>query len=152
MTEEFTISTTLSSEEFKQRIQKLLNKKWGIPFLYSKPVYKGEIFENSFKITSEFDNPPIVLKGKLIDDKIEVKVNWDSMKSAYKYLVFGLGFPIVFMVLFFIIYENPNSFFSYFFCIAILFAFYLFQKIIVRINYQEPNPKTIVNDLKKVLK
>jgi|TARA_B110000908_G_C9790727_1_gene244269 ribulose bisphosphate carboxylase small subunit len=32
MTEEFTLSTNLSSEEIKERIQKLLNKKWGIPF------------------------------------------------------------------------------------------------------------------------
>ncbi|MFT4646008.1 MAG: ribulose bisphosphate carboxylase small subunit [Planctomycetota bacterium] len=34
MTEEFTLSTNLSYEEIKERIQKILNKEWGIPFQF----------------------------------------------------------------------------------------------------------------------
>lgn len=149
MTEEFTIQSKLNSKEIKLRIQKLINKKWGIPFLFRKPVYKGEVFEHSFIVISIYDNPPVILKGKLIKDRIEVIIDWDSMKSAYKGLVFGLGFPIIFMLMFFIIYENPKSIWSYVFCMVLLFVFYLFQKIFVAIYYQEPNPKRIIKDLKK---
>lgn len=152
MTEEFTISTNLSSDEIKERIQKLLKKKWGIPFLFRKVIYKGEIKKDNFIINSQFDDPPIVLKGEISENIIAVKVSWDSMKKAYSGLIWGLGFPAVFMVMFFIIYDNPKSVLSYIFCSILFLAFYIFQKIFVFLQYQEPNPKGIIKDVKKALR
>lgn len=80
MTKEFTISTNLSSDEIKERIQKLLNKKWGIPFLFRKVIYKGEIKKDNFVITSQFDNLPIKLKG-------DVSENLTSKSTLFAYLI-----------------------------------------------------------------
>ncbi len=151
MKKEFKIATNLSSEDIKIRIQRLLDKNWGIPFLFRKNLYKGSNDENSFKIITKFDDPPIVAKGIINKEAIEIKVEWDSNKIAYNSLFYGLTLPAIFMVIFFIIYKNPESFFSYFVSIILLTIYYITQKIIVLINYTEPNPKSIIKDLKKAL-
>jgi len=152
MEKEFKIITKLSSDEINKRILKLLNKKFGIPFISKNYLYKGTINENSFTITTQFDNPPIVLNAEFNNGEIDVKVKWESLQNAFKGLVFGLIFPAIFMIVFLIIYNNPKEISSYLLAILIMIMYYIFQKIIIFIYYQEPNHKTIIKDLKKVLK
>lgn len=148
---QFTFKSEYSAKEIKHRLEDIIMDKASFLSFLKEKKFEGAIRDNSFSLKS-YDSPPVIIRGEFEDDLVHISINWESNKSSIKGLIYGLGYPLIILILFCRIYESPTSIWVYLSGFIALFLPIIIYRVYILTNYVEPDPESFLEKIKNELK
>lgn len=146
---EYEISYSISDVNLKNVLNSLNGKNSIKNYLIkNKKLYSGKIENDTIDVTT-FDAPPMIVKGTMSNNKLNLKIEFESLKQSQKGLFLVVFYCVEFVML---LAYLKNFGFSLWIILAVIFGVFLpiaFFKIYWLVNGYEPNPDFFIETLKK---
>jgi hypothetical protein len=145
---EVVIKTVHDVEHIKEILNKILKSNPSAYDILILKRYKGEMKGNDFIFFSNH-NPPITIRGKIVEGYIQLNITWDSIKSDIKRLIYVVCY--LFLALILVInlkYEKPSYFTLFLIFMAFILPKFVYKSYLL-FSHVEPNPYLIINDIRK---
>lgn len=146
---EYEINYSISDVNLKDLLNSLNGKNSIKNYLIkNKKLYSGKIENDTIDVTT-FDAPPMTVKGKISNNKLSLRIEFDSLKQSQKGLFLVVFYCIEFVML---LAYLKNFGFSLWIIPAVIFGVLLpigFFKIYWFFNGYEPDPDFFVETLEK---
>lgn len=150
------ISSQLSEIQAAEILNRYLTEKPSLIHIFSrKPILSGIVTTDTLKLTT-FDSPPMEIDGEFLSIKdngiqLSLTIKVDSMSSSLLGFVLGLGYPLIFGLFVISIVKNPWSFWPYFWTVLSIPMLYFAAKIILYVNYPEPDPNNVIRKISELI-
>ncbi|WP_196887382.1 hypothetical protein [Aureivirga sp. CE67] len=151
------IESHLDTSEIIDRLEKLNGKESFLTAVSGKKLYTGTIKKEKISLRT-FSSPPVEITGFITEKdnnkELNIKLKAESNKASSKGLIYALCYPILSVIIFLNIYNNPKSVIVYILCALSLFIPMIIYKVDYFINQKplEPNLDSIIKTIEKQFK